>query len=98
MTHRFNIGDLAKLSDREGVYAVNLNTGVSAFYPFGQLVLITGYFEDKTKLYTRVSILIDGLPMWVFETDLAPLRKKVPRSPRRKEPQQNLCNAGGDLV
>jgi len=98
MTHRFNVGDLAKLSDREGVYAVNLNTGVSVFYPFGQLVLITGYFEDKTKLYTRVSILIDGLPMWVFETDLAPLRKGCPARPRRKEPQQNLCNGGGDLV
>jgi hypothetical protein len=79
--HRFKIGDLVCVNDRNRPARSNaVNVSVAEKYcvatiPAGSLALVTGYFEepDWERIefgFYKTYIIFDAIPYWIYEDDL----------------------------
>ena len=75
----FNACDLVKIVDREGTFTVNLSTNQPAFCPPCHPAIFVEYLSDTSVHQRRVTILVDGILAWVFESDLALMTSKKGR-------------------
>ena len=78
--HRFKIGDLVCVNDRNREARSNaVNVSVAekfcvATIPAGSLAIVTGYFEpDWERIesgFHKTYIIFDDIPYWIYEDDL----------------------------
>ena len=88
----FNACDLVKIVDRDGTFAVNLSTNQPAFCPPCHPAIFVEYLSDAFVHHRRVTILVDGILAWVFESDLALMTSKKGRKrPDRPDRTNRAC-------
>jgi len=79
--HRFKIGDLVCVNDRNRPAKCNaVNISVAEKYcvatiPAGSLAIVTGYFEEPDwerieSGFYKTYIIFDAIPYWIYEDDL----------------------------
>jgi hypothetical protein len=80
-SHRFKIGDLVCVNDRNRAAKSNaVNVSVAEKYcvatiPAGSLAIVTGYFEEPDwerveSGFYKTYIIFDAIPYWIYEDDL----------------------------